>query len=83
MQQIMDRILLADLPVDMQERSDQILLDAAEGFKSCADTATAIFWQNKICNIMQHRNAMMAIKALETEAAARTTTVAPDTADTV
>lgn len=60
----------------MQERSDQILLDAANGFKTCDDAAQTnpFYWQNKLCNTIQYRRALMAVKALENEAAARTTT---------
>lgn len=74
-QQVIEQIQKANLPADMQEQSDQVLLDAAEGFKSCDDSfqTNPIYWQYKLCNVMQYRKAAMAVKALENEAAARTT----------
>jgi hypothetical protein len=77
-QQVADRIEMANLPVELQDSADQVLLDAAKGFETCDEAyqTSMIYWQYKVCNAMQLRKATMAVKALEKQATLITTTPA-------
>ncbi len=80
--EIADLIESANLPVELKDSADQVLLDAAKGFEACQEAyqTSRIYWKYRDCNAMQFRVSRWAIEALEKEATLITTNPAGDIA---
>lgn len=62
----------------MQLELDQVLAEYSKGLDDCKEAMTYMIWQYKVCNAFQLRSAIKKVAALQTLAAARTTTVSAD-----
>lgn len=73
-QQIIDRINNSTLPVDLQEKAVQVVMDSQQNFDVCKDllTATQTIWHYKKCTAFELRNVLLSISAIQREASLRT-----------
>lgn len=72
-QQIIDRINNSTLPVDLQEKAIQVVMDSQQNFDVCKDllTATQTIWHYKKCTAFELRNVLLSISAIQKEASLR------------
>lgn len=73
-QQIIDRINNSTtLPVDLQEKAVQVVMDSQQNFDVCKDllTATQTIWHYKKCTAFELRNVLLSISAIQREASLR------------
>ncbi|XP_052859894.1 uncharacterized protein LOC128267142 [Anopheles cruzii] len=70
---VLERLAVADLPEDLQQRAQELQLASEQGFDACEEllATPGAYWQYKRCQAFQLRNALTAAKALEQEATAR------------
>lgn len=70
---VLERLAVADLPEDLQQRAQELQAASEAGFDACEELLQlpGAFWQYKRCNAFQLRNVLTAAKALEQEATAR------------
>lgn len=70
----------ANLPPAYQERGNQVLADADARLDACEEQvrATGVLWVYKVCTTTCLKSARWQLKQLEKEAAAATSTVAPE-----
>ncbi len=78
--EIADLIESANLPVELKDSADQVLLDATKGFEACEEAyqTSGIYWQYRDCNANQFRVSRWAIEDLEKGATLITTNPAGD-----
>lgn len=72
-QQMIDRINNSTLPVDLQEKALQVVMDSQQNFDICKDllTATQTIWHYKKCTAFELRNVLLSISAIQREASLR------------
>lgn len=72
-QQMIDRINNSTLPVDLQEKAIQVVMDSQQNFDICKDllTATQTIWHYKKCTAFELRNVLLSISAIQREALLR------------
>ena len=72
-QQIIDKINNSTLPVDLQEKAVQVVMDSQQNFDICKDllTATQTIWHYKKCTAFELRNVLLSISAIQREASLR------------
>lgn len=72
-QQIIDRINNSTLPVDLQEKAIEVVMDSQQNFDICKDllTATQTIWHYKKCTAFELRNVLLSISAIQREASLR------------
>lgn len=75
---VVGRLLVADLPEDLQQRAQELQLASEQGFNACEELlqVPGAYWQYKRCNAVQLRGVLTAAKALEQEATVRAAAVA-------